>query len=143
MRIDDGLKRRQVVAAALMVAAVTAQAELVVIAGKGVGEMSKEQVAEIYLGRTSALPGGGTAIVIDLAEGNALREEFYAKVTGKSASQAKSHWAKLAFTGKGTPPKEVAGPADVKKAVATTAGAIGYVDRASVDDSVKVVFRVN
>lgn len=143
MRIDDGRKRRQVVAAALMLTAVAAQAEVVVIAGKAVGDMSKEQVAELYLGRTSALPGGGTAIVVDLAEGNALREEFYSKVTGKSASQAKSHWAKLAFTGKGTPPREVAGPAEVRKAVATTTGAIGYVDRASVDDTVKVVFRVN
>lgn len=117
----------------------TAQAQVVVIAGKNVAEMSKEQVADIFLGKSSSLPGGGTAVPLDQPESSPLRDEFYSKITGKSAAQAKSLWAKLAFTGKGTPPKEVANSAEVKKAVASTPGAIGYIEKAAVDDSVKVV----
>ena len=135
--------RRGLLLAALLAVSVPAGADVVVVAAKSVGDLTKEQVAEIYLGRTSALPGGGTVVPLDLAEGNALREEFYSKVTGKSASQAKSHWAKLAFTGKGTPPKEVPGSAEVKKAVAGTPGGIGYIEKSAVDDTVKVVFKLN
>lgn len=117
----------------------TAQAQVVVIAGKSVGDMSKDQVSDIFLGKSTAIPGGGTAVPVDQPESSPLRDEFYSKVTGKSASQAKSLWSKLAFTGKGTPPKEMGSSAEVKKTVAGTPGAIGYIEKAAVDDSVKVV----
>lgn len=118
---------------------VTAQAQVVVIAGKSVGDMSKDQVSDIFLGKSTTIPGGGTAVPVDQPESSPLRDEFYSKVTGKSASQAKSLWSKLAFTGKGTPPKEMGSSAEVKKTVAGTPGAIGYIEKAAVDDSVKVV----
>lgn len=118
---------------------VTAQAQVVVIAGKSVGDMSKDQVSDIFLGKSTSIPGGGTAVPVDQPESSPLRDEFYSKVTGKSAAQAKSLWSKLAFTGKGTPPKEVGSSAEVKKTVAGTPGAIGYIEKAAVDDSVKVV----
>lgn len=117
----------------------TAQAQVVVIAGKSVGDMSKDQVSDIFLGKSTTIPGGGTAVPVDQPESSPLRDEFYSKVTGKSASQAKSLWSKLAFTGKGTPPKEMGSSAEVKKTVAGTPGAIGYIEKAAVDDSVKVV----
>lgn len=123
--------------------ATVAQAEVVVVTGKSAGEMSKEQVAEIFLGRASSLPGGGAAVLFDQPESSPVRDEFYSKVTGKSAAQAKSHWSKLAFTGKGTPPKEAASSADIKKAVASTPGGIGYIEKSAVDDTVKVVLGVN
>jgi ABC-type phosphate transport system substrate-binding protein len=44
------------------------------------------------------------------------------------------------FTGKATMPREVAGSAEVKKAVAANPKAIGYVDRSAVDSTVKVVY---
>ena len=126
-----------------IVMAVPLHAQVVVVAGKGVGDMSKDQVSDIFLGKASSLPGGGTAMPIDQPESSLQRDEFYSTVTGKSAAQAKSLWSKLAFTGKGTPPKEVGSSADVKKTVAGTPGAIGYIEKAAVDDTVKVVFSAN
>lgn len=61
------------------------------------------------------------------------------KATGRNAAQIKATWAKLLFTGKGNPPKEVSGNAEVKKFVAGNPAAIGYIDKAAVDGSVKVV----
>ena len=140
MKQSSGRQARKLLAILPLLCACAAQAEVVVVAGKGVEHMSKDQVADIFLGKASALPGGGTAMPIDQPEASPLRDEFYSKVTGKSAAQAKSLWSKLAFTGKGTPPKEAGGSAEVKKTVAGTPGAIGYIEKSAVDDTVKVVF---
>lgn len=120
-----------------------AAAEVVVIVNKsGPDAMTKEQISDVFLGKASTLPGGASAAPYDLPEASPLREEFYTKATGKSAAQVKSYWAKMAFTGKGTPPKEGTS-AEVRKAVASTPGAIGYVEKSAVDGSVKAVLTIN
>lgn len=112
-----------------------AQADVVVVAGTGssAASMSREQVADVFLGKTPSLTP------VDQAESSPLRDEFYTKVTGKSAAQAKSYWAKLAFTGKGTPPKEMAGSAEIKKALAANPALVGYIEKSAVDGSVKTL----
>lgn len=121
-----------------------ANAEVVVIANKsGPDALTKEQVADVFLGRATSLPGGASAVPVDLPESSPLREEFYTKATGKSAAQVKSFWAKMSFTGKGKPPQEGASSADVKKAVSAAPGGIGYIEKSAVDGSVKVVLTVN
>ncbi len=47
-----------------------------------------------------------------------VRSQFYTQVAGKDEAQVKAIWSKLVFTGKATPPKELAASADVVKAVA-------------------------
>jgi hypothetical protein len=47
------------------------------------------------------------------------------------------------FTGKGQPPKVLASAAEVKKAVAADPQSVGYIDRADVDSTVKVVLTLN
>ena len=69
-----------------------------------------------------------------------LMDEFYKKVLDKEAGQVKALWSKLVFTGKATMPKEVAGSAAVKAAVAANPKAIGYIEKSAVDATVKVVF---
>jgi hypothetical protein len=64
--------------------------------------MSKDQVAQFFLGKSSSMTP------VDQPESAAIRAEFYKKVTDKDASQVKSLWSKLVFTGKATMPKEVA-----------------------------------
>src|SRR3989338_1730533 len=84
-----------------LMAANLAFADVVVVASVNspINSLSKEQSSDIFLGKTTSYTP------LDQPESSPLREEFYSKVTGKSASQAKSHWSKLSFTGKGTPPK--------------------------------------
>jgi len=71
-----------------------------------------------------------------------VRAQFYTQVAGKDEAQVKAIWSKLVFTGKATPPKELASSADVVKAVAADPNAIGYIEKAAVDGSVKVVYEV-
>jgi ABC-type phosphate transport system substrate-binding protein len=86
------------------------------------------------------LPDGTAITVIEHQDGDSVKEEFYSKVVGKSASQLKAYWAKLVFTGEGVPPKEYSGDKAVMGRVSSTPGAIGYVSDGSVDKSVKVLF---
>jgi ABC-type phosphate transport system substrate-binding protein len=122
-------------AAALLSCALPALAEVVVVVNPKVAEstMTKDQVAQFFLGKSSAMTP------IDLPEDAPLRGEFYKKVTDKDASQAKALWSKLVFTGKATLPKEVANSAAVKSAIAANPKAIGYIEKSAVDASVKVV----
>jgi ABC-type phosphate transport system substrate-binding protein len=101
--------------------------------------LSKTQVTDIFLGKVSRFPDGTQAIPIDQAERSPARDEFYATYAGKSPAQIKSHWAKIIFTGRGQPPKTVAGDVDVKILVAANPQAISYIERSAVDSSVHVL----
>ncbi|KFC72151.1 hypothetical protein [Massilia sp. LC238] len=123
-------------AAAALLAAAPAMAEVVVVVNPKAAEasMTREQVAQFFLGKSSAMTP------IDQADASPVRAEFYKKVADKDAAQAKALWSKLVFTGKATMPKEVADNAAVKAAVAANPKAIGYIDKSAVDGSVKVVY---
>ncbi len=120
-----------------------AQVAVVVGAKSDVGTMTAEQVSSIYLGKTDKFPSGSTALPIDQASGSAVRTTFYDKVTGKSEAQVKAAWSRLVFSGKGTPPKEVASSGEIKKLVSTNPNTIGYIEKSAVDSSVKVILSVD
>lgn len=101
--------------------------------------LSKSQLADIFLGKTLRFPDGAPAIPIDQAEGTQARDEFYATFTGKSPAQLKAHWSKIIFTGRGQPPKAVSSSVEVMKLIAANPQAISYLERSSVDASVKVL----
>ena len=117
-------------------AAAPAMAEVVVVVNPKAAEssMTKEQVAQFFLGKSTSMTP------IDQADSSPIRAEFYKKVADKDAAQAKALWSKLVFTGKATMPKEVGDSAAVKAAVAANPKAIGYIDKSAVDGSVKVVY---
>jgi ABC-type phosphate transport system substrate-binding protein len=118
---------------ATLILAAPAFADVVVVVNPAADAVTKDQVAAIYLGKSTAFTP------IDQADGSAIRGEFYKKVADKDAAQAKALWSKLVFTGKASPPKEVASSAEVKKAVAANPKGIGYIEKSAVDASVKVV----
>lgn len=110
-----------------------AQSIAVIVNPANANPPSADQISSIFLGKSAELTG------IDLPDGNAVRNAFYQKVTGKDGAQLKAYWAKLVFTGKAQPLKEAASDAEVKKHVASDPKAIGYIDKSAVDGSVKVV----
>jgi ABC-type phosphate transport system substrate-binding protein len=120
--------------AALLAAFTTASAADIVVVGHPSAEpMSKQQVADIFLGKNPGLN------ILDQAETSPIRAEFYKKATGRDPSQIKATWSRLIFSGGARPPKEVPDAAAVKKAVAADPKGVGYLDKAAVDGSVKVL----
>jgi ABC-type phosphate transport system substrate-binding protein len=122
-------------ATALAAAALPVAAETVVIVNKDnpATRMFSEQASQFFLGKSAMFTP------IDQAEGSKIRADFYQKIADKDPSQVKAIWSKLVFTGKATPPKEFKSNSEVKKAVADDPKAIGYIDKAAADDSVKII----
>ncbi|MGD8220723.1 phosphate ABC transporter substrate-binding protein [Pseudomonas thivervalensis] len=120
-------------------AAVKADVVVIVAVSSPVKALARNQVADIFLGKTSRFPGGGQAIPIDLREDSPTRDEFYTTFTGKSAAQLKAHWSKIIFTGRGQPPQAVSSGAEVKKRLAENPGTIGYIDAQELDGSVRAL----
>jgi len=118
-----------------------AQADVVaVVSSKNpLSALSKNEIADIFLGKRLRFPDGEQAVPIDQEPGVAARKEFYTAVVGKTEAQLKAHWSKVIFTGRGKPPAAVADSGAVKKLIAANPQAIGYIDRSLVDSTVKVV----
>jgi len=98
--------------------------------------ISQADVSAIFLGKKKAFPGGNSAVPIVLSD--ATTDEFNTKLLGKSASQLKSYWSKLVFTGKANPPKSVSSD-EMLSLIKSNPNMIGFVDSANVSADVKVV----
>jgi hypothetical protein len=113
--------------------AMTVQAEdIVVIVNPAAKPVSKEQIADVYLGRSAVLTP------IDQTVGSSIYVEFYKKATGRDLAQIKAIWSRILFTGRGLPPKQLPDSTAVKKAVAANPNAVGYIEKSALDASVKV-----
>lgn len=129
------------VIAALLLLSQSLRAEVVVVTGakRSTIALSKKQICDLFLGKVASFPDGRNAAPIDQPESNPLREEFYSRVANKSAAQVKAGWAKLFFTGRGELPREGTSSDDIKRLLNSIPGGIGYIERSSLDSSVKMI----
>ena len=124
-----------------LILSVPVQAELAIIANpdsKAIGTTTDE-LAKVYLARSRTISGGVKVEPMDQEPGSASREKFYSDVIQKSESELKRYWSKRMFTGKGKPPRTVLDDEAMKEWVAKNRDAIGYIDGALLDGSVKVL----
>ncbi|MEN9544660.1 MAG: hypothetical protein RLZZ598_1493 [Pseudomonadota bacterium] len=123
---------------ALLVAAASLSAQdgvirIIVHPQAAAGEFTLRQVAALFLGRATTL-GDVPARPMDHALGSPARADFYRRLTGKDVADIDAYWARLAFSGKSTPPERVAGDDEAVARVAASPGAIAYVVGADADD---------
>ena len=124
---------------ALVATLASAEVVTVVSAQNPTTALSRSEVSNIFLGKTSRFPDGTPAVPIDQPEGSALRAEFYRSVSNQQPAQIKAYWSKMIFTGRGQPPAVADNDEQMKKILASRPDAIGYIDRASVDQRIKVL----
>lgn len=115
----------------------------VIVHPSNAASLSQDDINKIFTGRAKSFTDGKAVEPINLAEAVAVRADFDQKALGRSSSQVKAYWSKLVFTGKGTPPKEMASEQEVLDAVAKNPAAIGYVSAGAVTGSVKVALTLN
>jgi len=120
-----------------------AQAEeyAVIINPGNTATLSKDLVTSYYMGDIKAWAGGLPVKLLGLPADNAVRSAFDKNVLGKTAMQMKDLWMKNTMAGKADPPKEMDSDVEVKKAVASSRYAMGYIKAANVDDTVKVILK--
>jgi len=127
--------------AGVMWAVPTLAADFVVVVNPGVqvDHLSKEELKRIYQKEKTEWPGDGTIIPFDQSASSAVRRAFSKAVLGSTVAEVQNYWINKKMTGGVTGPKVFHSPTLVKKFVARTPGAIGYLAPDEVDDTVKVV----
>ncbi len=138
-KLMNGLAALFLLISAIATQASAAELAVIVHPSNNLSRISVSELNDIYLGVTDSFSSGETAEPLDQSEQSLSRAHFLKAVLGMDDRALKSYWSKLMFSGKGEPPKMVAGDAEVKRAVATNPHGIGYIDRSAVDNSVKVL----
>lgn len=139
--MKKGLLASFLLVAGVFFSAVAAAGPVVVVSAEsGIASLSQSQVRQIFNGQLRRVSGVSIK-ALDLPNSNALRELFYQQVTGKSAEQMKSYWARMIFTGRGMPPREVSSEREMGMLLGSDPGFIGYLDEARVPSGLKVVYR--
>jgi ABC-type phosphate transport system substrate-binding protein len=120
-----------------------ALADVAVIVNKANdNSLNAATISSIFLGSTSRWESRSGIVIVQLPEAHAATTELNSKLLKKSAAEIRNIMSNNFFTGKSAMPKEAASDADVKRLVAGNKNAIGYINAAAVDNSVKVVLTV-
>ncbi len=108
--------------------------------------ISKQQLIDLFMGRTPYFPSGGAVVKLDAPSTSMLRKAFYHSLVDMSLSEVNAYWARLMFSGRATPPMQVHQEQDIVKLVSDNSNAIGYVPEGTYGDlnnDVKVVFVIS
>lgn len=119
-------------------------AEIVVIVNSAnqVTELTQRQVIDLYMGRTSHFPNGQKLQRYDQPGSSNVRSDFYYRITQKSVAAINAYWARLIFTGRASPPREVADHLEMLEIVERNPNAIGYIAKEFLNDQVTVVLEI-
>lgn len=101
--------------------------------------LTPSQVMSLYTGRQDSVFDTFPAVPLDHPNGSELRRDFYLSVTGQSETQINAFWARLAFSGRALPPRQLTDGAAIIKRVAGDVHAIGYVAKEMVTRDVIVI----
>ncbi|MGC2300970.1 MAG: hypothetical protein WA476_19345 [Acidobacteriaceae bacterium] len=115
------------------------EAQAIVIANSGVqaSEVSKSDLRDVFTGAATELKGSHVTPV--LLKSGGVNDEFLAAYVGKPDSVFKAGWRSLVFSGQASMPKSLDSETAVVDYVAHTAGAVGYIGKATPHDGVKVL----
>lgn len=102
--------------------------------------ISAKDIQRAFLGNLKSFHDGKKIMPIDLPINSNIRQSFNRTFLKKDEQQVKSYWARRIFTGKGMPPKELNSLTLVKAYIASHKNAIGYIDTALLDKTVKEIY---
>jgi hypothetical protein len=132
------MKKNFLRALALLAMTVTpAFAAPAIIGNKNIAaeKLDGSTVKAVFLGKKVSWDTGGRVVLAVLKAGP-VADEFLQKAAEMNASAFNNHWRRLAMTGGGTAPKFFEKEEELRKFVAETPGAIGFIDGANADASV-------
>ena len=113
-----------------------AQTAVIVHPSTPIADASVETLRRYFLGKSASL-GPARVQIVEYVK---ARGAFYRALLGLSEDEVRRRWVALAFRGEAQAvPVELTDPLAVRRFVAEHPGAIGFVDLANVDGSVKVL----
>jgi hypothetical protein len=88
--------------------------------------INKEDLRNLYLGKTSFWPGNVKVVAYDRPVERGAGQAFYRDVLKMVPARFRHHWQSRQLSGQGAAPEALAAADDVIAHVAATAGAIAY-----------------
>jgi len=139
--MNTTLLRRLLFLAAFIGTLAGAGAAPAIIGNKNIAgeKLDAATVKSVFLGKKVAWDGAGGRVVLAVLIAGPVADEFLKTAVDMNASAFNNHWRRLAMTGGGTAPKAFYKDEDLRKFVAETPGAIGFIDGAAADASVAVL----
>lgn len=117
-----------------------AYSEIIIIANKNVPdtELSRAELRDIFLGKVK-MWGNNSDLLVSIRTDNKIFKEFTLKYMECTPSFFVSHWKTMIFTGRAVFPKRFKSREGMLDYVASTEGAIGYIESSSDLVDVKIV----
>lgn len=126
-----------------LVAAADRELDVVVNKTNGVNTLSIDDVRRIFKGEKTVWRGGKRIRILMLAPGATERAVVLRELYRMTEADYTKYFLQAAFNGKiQAPPKDLDSEAQMKQFLAANPGAIGYLWKNDVDNSVRVVLRL-
>lgn len=137
------MMKKAIIFAAVLCSCGLASAQTLIVASdtSPLASLSKSEVRQLYMGNAGSV-GNAKVTLLDMPDGSAVRQSFYNSVAGKSESQLKSYWARMIFTGRGSPPKQVRSPKEMARTLKANPQALGYLKEDDLQPGLKVLLRL-
>jgi hypothetical protein len=113
---------------------------VVVIGNTNVKKVDAAAVLRLYTGRSSEIDGIPVSAV-NAPVGSSIRKRFLASCLKQDEDRYTAHWTVRKYVGKGTSPQELPRSAEVLNYVASTPGAIGYLEESEIVPGVNILMR--
>lgn len=108
-----------------------------------INKLTKSKVRMLYRGKIKYIQGEKIELS-DWSQSNPVRNDFYQVLLGKDIAQMNAYWARLSFSGKARPPKEIT-PDSINTLldwVSAKNSRIGYAPIALLPDNANVLYIV-
>lgn len=129
----------------LFMGSVQAEELLVVVVNKAnpVGELSRSELIDLFMGKYVAFPNDVKAIPVELDGDHKIKVEFYQNLVGMPLSRVNAYWSRLRFTGRKRAAVFKTNENDLIAFIIANEQAIGYVPQSLVTEDLKVVYILN
>lgn len=101
--------------------------------------LTRDTTRAIFAMRQRTWPDGQAARVFVLPNDHPLHARFVKERLAVYPHQLQLAWDRMVFSGTGQAPTRVATQAEMRERIATTPGALGYLDREYLDDRFQVI----
>ena len=135
------IRRSLLTVCALWLSTGVGAADIVVNESVGTETVSRAVLRAMFSMRLRTWPDGSAVRVFVLREDAELHQQFSRKVLQVYPYQLRQHWDRLVYSGTGQPPSIVDTEDEMRRRVAITPGAVGYLAEIDpgTDDPIKVL----
>lgn len=104
-----------------------------------INSLNRDTVRAIFAMRQRTWPNGQAARVYVLDNNNPVHTRFSKGHLSVYPHQLQLAWDRMVFSGTGQAPDRVSDQVEMRKRIASIPGAIGYLEREYVDDSIQII----